>query len=297
MILVSNLMTNVNDLAVDDTHVYFATQQGLAKASKSSQNSTATPLGSFPNLTALAIRGEFIYLVKDSGEVTRLKKDGTDPQAIVPASFGGGSGPIVLDVSDIFYIVGGNLRRAPLAGGSATELEMNLWNQGGPPTPRRLSVDTASVYYVGGMGSAELRMLDKTAATGPGMPLFSPSGDIRALLATGGALFFAELGSDGLTTKLDIKTLTPGDAGTVEVIATHAPPDGNNFGTLGVGFTTDGTNLYFGGSPGIFSVSIADHTMETLDAYARPGALEVDDEFVYYAEQMANTSIRKIRKN
>ncbi len=175
-VLASDLGNNVNAIALDDEFVYFTTSQGLARVPK--EGGEAEPLGGFNSVNGLAVTAGYVYLVEGSGAVTRVFAGGGKPETIVPATFGGGSGSIVVDDRNMFYLVGPYLRRALLEGGTANELTSDVFQGGG--TAHRLAMDELSAYYVaasamGGGSGSQLRKIAKDAPGACHSPTAAPA--------------------------------------------------------------------------------------------------------------------------
>jgi len=303
-LLVSNLTSNVGSLAVDGDSLYFTTNQGVAKIPKAGGKAQA--LGGFANLSGLAVGGGFIYVVVDSGAVSRMKLDGSQPTTIVPPTmFGSGSGPIALDDAKLFFLVGADVRRAPLAGGSPEVLANDVWQQG-PNSAQRLALGAAAVYYVGGGPnpgtSSQISMVQKDApatsgngAPGmqPGSPIAAAHGEIRGLVSDSNFAYFADLTSDGLKLVLEIRKVDP-DTKQTSLLATVTPM---NNGGASAALATDGENVFFGGSTGLFEVAPSGGKVTTLDASAQPSSIVLDDNYIYWAEQQGNGAIKRLPKS
>jgi hypothetical protein len=256
--------------------------------------------GGYKNLNGLAIADGFIYFSTDNGGVTRLKVDGTEPMQIVTTNFGGGSGLIVTDAANIYYVSGPYVRRAPLAGGMAEELVDDVWQQGFNGG-LRLALGDQALYYVGGgamPGSmSQLMQVAKDApAIGnsppnmhPGTSLFTAKGEIRGIVTDGTLVYFSDFGSDGLQMSLELESIDPSNKktkllGSVSVM-------NNNSST---GIATDGQRVFFGAGQGLYSVSTKGGDLKTLAADAWPSAIAVDDKYVYWADQNASGSIKRL---
>jgi hypothetical protein len=301
-VLASSLGNNVGALALDDEFVYFTTNQGLARVPK--EGGEAEPLGGFVGVSGLAVTDGYVYLVEGTGAVTRVSASGGAPETIVPATFGGGSGSIVVDASHLFYVVGPYLRRAPLEGGDPSELTSDAY-QGGIAA-HRVAIDETFAYYVasptmGGQDS-QLRKLRKDAPGGMTQPgtsagtlVAEASGVIPVVTADDQAIYFADFGSDGLKVQIEIHKVTPGADEPTE-LATITPNGNNNNPGFGGDMVSDGDNLYFGGSGGIFKVSVEGGQVETIDEQALTNALAVDDRYLFWADQNQNGTLRRLPK-
>lgn len=302
-VLASNLGNNVNDIALDDEFVYFTTNQGLARVSK--EGGQPEPLGGFIGVNGLAVTLGYVYLVENSGAVTRVFAGGGEPETIVPATFGGGSGAIVVDDKNLFYLVGPYLRRALLEGGTASDLTSDVF-QGGV-SAHRLASDGLFAYYVaspmnGGSGS-QLRKIAKDAPGGMSQPHSSAGtlvaeakGVIPVVTSDGQSVYFADVGSDGLRARLEIRKVTSGVDQSTQLIATWTPSGSNNNPGGGGDMVTDGDNIYFGGSGGIFKVSVEGGEIETIDEQAMTNAIAVDERYLFWADQNQNGTLRRLEK-
>jgi hypothetical protein len=302
-VLASDLGNNVNAIALDDEFVYFTTNQGLARVPK--EGGDAEPLGGFNGVNGLAVTVGYVYLVEGSGAVTRVFAGGGEPETIVPATFGGGSGSIVVDATHMYYLVGPYLRRALLEGGTANDLTSDAY-QGGI-SAHRLVIDETFAYYVasptmGGQGS-QLRKLRKDAPGGMTQPNTSAStlvaeanGVIPVVTSDDQAIYFADFGSDGLKVQIEIHKVTSGADKPTELIATMTPSGNNNNPGLGGDMVSDGDSIYFGGSGGIFKVSVEGGEIETIDEQTMTNAIAIDDRYLFWADQNQNGTLRRLEK-
>jgi len=302
-VLASDLGNNVNAIALDDAFVYFTTNQGLARVSK--EGGEPEPLGGFAGVNGLAVTVGYVYLVEGSGAVTRVFTGGGPPETIVPATFGGGSGAIVADATDMYYLVGPYLRRAKLEGGTASDLTADAF-QGGV-SAHRLVIDETFAYYVAspnvGAQGSQLRKLRKDSPGGMTQPNTSAgtlvaeaNGVIPVVTSDDQAIYFADFGSDGLKVQIRIhKVVSVADKPT-ELIATMAASGNNNNPGFGGDMVSDGDSIYFGGSGGIFKVSVEGGEIETIDAQAMTNALAVDDRYLFWADQNSNGTLRRLEK-
>jgi hypothetical protein len=303
-VLVSNLSSNPGALAVDGDFVYFTTGQGLAKIPKTGGKAQA--LGGFPNLGGLAVGGGFIYVVTESGSVSRSKLDGSQPTTIVPSmqNGGSGSGAIAFDDANLFFNVGPYVRRAPLAGGMPAQLIDDVWQQG-PNMAQRLALGISTVFYVGGgpnPGAASQVMAiskqapavgnDGSPGSHPGTSLAAADGEIRGIATDGKLVYFADLGSDGLKLVLEIRRLDPSTQET-GVLASVSPMMN---GGAPAALATDGQSVFFGSSGGLFSVGVKGGSVTNLDDSSQPTAIALDDGYVYWADQLNNSSIKRMPK-
>jgi hypothetical protein len=260
------------------------------------------PLGGFANVSGVAVAGGLIYLVQDSGAVTTLSTDGSNVRTIVPSTIGGGSGPILLDAKQMFFTVGPYLRRAPREGGAADQLSNDVY-QGGF-APNRLTMDESFAYYVAsapGAGQAQqLRKVAKDAPSAldqPGMSagtlVVAAEGLIPALVSDGTSVYYFDFTSDGLNLQAKIRKVSGGDE-PPEVLAT-VDVDGNGGGSGG-DLVTDGIDLFFAGPRGLFRLPVEGGSVTTIDETAMTGAIAVDDEYLYWADLMANGRLRRLEK-
>jgi hypothetical protein len=302
-VLTSDLGNNVNAIALDDKFVYFTTNQGLARVSK--EGGDPEPLGGFAGVNGLAVTVGYVYLVEGSGAVTRVFTGGGPPETIVPATFGGGSGSIVADATHMYYLVGPYLRRAKLEGGTASDLTGDAF-QGGI-SAHRLAIDETFAYYVAspptGAQGSQLRKLRKDAPggmtqqnTSSGTLVADAKGVIPVVTSDDQAVYFADFGSDGLKVQIEIRKVASGVDKPTELIATMTPSGNNNNPGVGGDMVSDGTSIYFGGSSGIFKVSVEGGEIETIDAQAMTNALAVDDRYLFWADQNSNGTLRRLAK-
>jgi hypothetical protein len=301
-VLVSNLTSNPGSLALDGEFVYFTTGQGIAKIPKTGGKAQA--LGGFPNLSGIAVGGGFIYFVVDSGGVSRIPVDGSQPTMIVPATQGGGSGPIAFDDANLFFLVGQNVRRTPLAGGPPESLVNDVWQQG-PNNGQRLALGMSSVFYMGGGPnpgtSSQVSVIAKGApsigndglqGSHPGVSLTAASGEIRGLVSDGKLVYFADLASDGLKLVLEIHKLDPSSKKNT-VLASVSPMMN---GGASAALATDGQSVFFGSAAGLFSVGVNGGSVTTLDESSQPTSIALDDSYIYWADQLNNSSIKRLPK-
>lgn len=302
-VLSANLSNGVSALAVDADTLYFTTNSGLASIPKT--GGAATALGGFSNLNGLAVGGGFIYVVVDNGAVVRVKKNGSESTPLIGAGVGGGSGPILLDGAQLFYVVGPYVRRGPAAGGAPSDLVNDVWQQGANAA-QRLAFDASSVYYVGGGlmpggGKSQLMVVKKDAAviasgdppgSHVGTSVATASGEIRGVVSDGTNIYFADLASDGLEMRLRIQKLEP-SSGRVTPLASVMASQ-NTGGATPV--ATDGDAIFVAGSLGLLRISATDGSVTTLLPNARPSALVLDTEYVYWAEQSNGGVLKRMHK-
>jgi hypothetical protein len=301
-VLVSNLSSNPGALALDGEFVYFTTGQGVAKIPKTGGKAQA--LGGFPNLNGIAVGGGFIYVVLETGSVSRMKLDGSQPTTIVSTNVGGGSGPIMFDEMKLFFLGGNLVRRAPLAGGAVEQLANDGW-QGGPNSSLRLALDASAIYYVAGGfnpgATSQVSMLSKDAAAigmdAPGMhggtSLAAAHGEIRSLTSDGKLVYFSDFTSDGLKPVVEIRKLDPSTKES-SVLAAVSPMMNGGGGSTPV--ATDGKNVFFGGATGLYSVGVKGGSVTVLDESSQAIAIALDDGYVYWADQLNNSSIKRVPK-
>ncbi len=303
-VITDEISTSVRDLALDDEFIYFTTSQGLARIAKT--GGTAMGLHDLANAGALAVSDAGVYLVDDSGRVIRVSKDGSESVTLVAAAQGGGSGAIVVDATQMFYTVGNFLRRAPLAGGGATELANDV-RPSGQSSLHGLAQDDDALYYAAqGQGAGPARVLRRLAkdpadaggtggsggAGGASDTLATTTGDFGAVASDGVAVYFTELSSDGLSSKLEIKKLVLATR-KVSVVAAGTPDGGGPGGNAGSALAVDGGSVYFGLVLGLFKVTGAGGPLKTVDATAFPLALAFDETYVYWNEQSGTGVLKK----
>jgi hypothetical protein len=217
--------------------------------------------------------------------------------------FGGGPGPIAVDGANLYYLSGSDVRGAPSTGGAANRLADDVWQQGFNGG-QRIALDATSIYYIGGgtMPGAkpQLSMVKKDAPTigqdtpgmHPGTPLVPADGEIRGIVSDDKFVYFADIASDGLKMALEIRKFDPKGVKTSQLVSVSAM---NNMGGM-VAIATDGTNVFFGGGSGLYSVPVSGGSVATLDAAAQPSAMVLDDDYVYWAEQNNNGVIKRMPK-
>jgi len=211
----------------------------------------------------------------------------------------------VVDATHMYYLVGPYLRRALLEGGTPSDLTSDSF-QGGS-SAHRLAIDDAFAYYVASPPDAaqgsQLRKLRKDAPGGITQPgnsagtlVAQAKGVIPVVASDDQAIYFADFGSDGLKLQVEIRKVASGVDKPTELIATMTPSSNNNNPGFGGDMVSDGDSIYFGGSSGIFKVSVEGGEIETIDAQAMTNALAVDDRYLFWADQNSNGTLRRLAK-
>ncbi len=288
------------DIVMDQQTLYFATRTGLASAPKS--GGEAMGLAALQNLRGLALDGDYLYTAQDSGALVRVSTDGQENTTLIPPSYGGGSGAVIIDAAGayVFYVVGPYLRRAHLDGtGNVLELAMDVAG-GDAGGPRVFALAGTLAYYVLQNGRHELRAVDQEGlAVVPNSGMVTTvDGSIQGLVSSADDLYFTELTSDGLDQMLLVKRVS-GSPWQTTLLGTSTTP-GDSFapmtGMAGQALATDGTYVYFNGMQGLQRVPALGGEVETIDPRAGPVAIALDADHVYWSEENATSPIKKLVK-
>src|SRR5262249_41097069 len=157
----------------------------------------------------IAVDAMKVYYLTNSGSIESILKGGGSQMVVVPPGMGSGNGSLVLDGDTFYYTVGPSLRKAPVFGGSFTDLS-NRVNQGGNQQGR-LAVDDTYVYFLAtgqDQGAPTVGAVPK--AGGALQTVATGKGNIGSIAAAGkGSVVFTDLYAFG-TTKLDVNLAVVG---------------------------------------------------------------------------------------
>jgi hypothetical protein len=318
----------VNDIALAASTVYFTTDHGLAKVTKT--GGVVTPIAGFSNVGGLALessQGQTLIVVVDgsTGTLTTVSDNGmTTPFA---KSCHVGTGDVLVDdgstsgnAAVLFTAGDGTLSVDP--GGALTELAGDVWSatpkipDSRPSSSSSIAFDVNNVYYLGipingnsqntVMGAARNGVGD-TCTLPHGTVLAIPNGTPNALIGDGHTLYFLTLGANGVSSTLSASAIVaPALAAATPIPLAMLTASPNAPAVTSSALALDDTYLYFSGFAGIYRVLVSgpDCTpamlpcspAELLVSNVTVSALAVDDGNLYFGIQSGAGGLYRIKK-
>ncbi len=152
------------DLAVDQDHVYFTSEQGNVVLRVAKTGGATSIVAQVPAPTQLAVDQTHVYFVsfvrqEPGGLVQRVPKLGGPPEVLASGHLGLDN--LVVDERDVYFRSNSGLWRVPKQGGPA----QSLWTRRPTQNALRLAGDTTHLYFLlerPGSGKYSLARLSKS---------------------------------------------------------------------------------------------------------------------------------------
>ncbi|MBI2489924.1 MAG: carboxypeptidase regulatory-like domain-containing protein [Planctomycetes bacterium] len=271
-------LSNPNDIAVDDTSVYWTEYGGrtVKKVSKSG-GSVATLASGLYSVSGLAVDNNYVYFAENIGiNAANIKKVSKNGGTVITLASGQPSTwSVAVDGISVYWTdgYGGTIRKVPINGGTVSILAT------GSDSPSGIAVDSTNVYWSEFTNPGNIR---KVALSGGSVITLASNSNTPGIATDGTNVYWTESVyiNNGKVNKVSVS------GGSVTSLATDlsSPWD----------ISVDDNNAYwveYSSSGAVKQVSLNGGSVTILaSGLSEPVAVAIDNTNVYWVERNGGTS-------